>query len=53
MRTESNEKRYEGLVGTDEPYFGSSDAQSFASDEENEFDEEYKRKLDAKKRKRG
>ncbi|OIT04435.1 hypothetical protein A4A49_36968 [Nicotiana attenuata] len=52
LRAESNENRYEGLAAADKPYFGSSDAESFASDEETEYDEEHKRKIDAKKRKK-
>nr|XP_016472758.1 PREDICTED: clumping factor B-like [Nicotiana tabacum] len=52
LRTGSKQDRYTGLVGTDEPYFGSSDAESFPSDAEDEFDEEHKEKIAAKRRKK-
>ncbi|XP_070021947.1 uncharacterized protein [Nicotiana sylvestris] len=52
LRTGSKQDRYTGLVGTDEPYFGSSDAESFPSDAEDEFDEEHKEKMAAKRRKK-
>ncbi|XP_019248524.1 PREDICTED: uncharacterized protein LOC109227781 [Nicotiana attenuata] len=48
----SKQNRYEGLVGTDEPYFGSSDAESFASDVEGEDGEEHKRKMEERKKKK-
>nr|XP_016458167.1 PREDICTED: pheromone-processing carboxypeptidase KEX1-like [Nicotiana tabacum] len=52
LRTGSKQDRYTGLVGADEPYFGSSDAESFPSDAEDEFDEEHKKKMAAKRRKK-